>query len=172
MGRNGKMIEEEVMRKIYLMIIVMLFGVLCTTANAESVNASRGHLYVNDVLVESSDTVLIKENMMLFPLRTIFEELGASVNWDKETGNTEILYDRKSYTCFIKEPNPGYNKYFYVRDNSTEQYIYLTNMSFGGLYFIINDRTYLYSDTAEHLFKSLGCRVEIETDTKTVRIYD
>lgn len=55
---------------------------------------------------------------------------------------------------------------------STENsdYIQLNPMSADGAYCEINDRIYLYPETAERLLDTLGCNVEIETDPLVLKI--
>ena len=130
-----------------------------------------GTLIVNQKTVEKKASVIIK-NEVLFPLRTIFEELGAKVNWIENTGETEIVFNDKIYLCEIKAPNSFFpnNKYIYIKDVQNNCYFYLTPMSMGGSYEMINDRTYLHQETGKRLFEAMGCIVEIDLENQIVNI--
>lgn len=141
-----------------------------TNSYGETFHIKQGNLYVNNQLIESEDTIIYKESAILFPLRTILESLGANVVWDQKTEDIYVEYKNKEYICFIGEPNPGYSKHFYVKNIKTNQYIYLNPMGMSGAFEMINDRTYLYRDTAERLLKALGCSVEIDEENHVVRI--
>lgn len=160
------------MKNVCIVLIALALYSSFGMISAEDIIMDKGYLYVNGTFIESEDTIQITNQEILFPLRTIFEALGATVIWQKETGNILIKYNEESFICYIREPNPGYTKYFYVKKESTNEYIYLTNMSAGGAYCILNDRTYLYQETGKRLFEALECHVEIETDTHTVKIFN
>lgn len=128
------------------------------------------NLYINNQHIESNNMIIIRDSLVLFPFRTIFESLGGSVVWNETNGDITLNYKSKNYICYIAEPNPGFRQYFYVKDAVTNENIKLTSMSFGGGFDIIDDYTYLYQDTAERLFRALGCKVEVDTNSKTVHI--
>lgn len=128
-------------------------------------------IYVNGVAVESNSEIQARTQDMLIPLRTIFESLGATVIWQEETENILIKYNNESYLCYTSSPNSLYpTKYLYVKNLRTNKNIYLTSMSYGGAYCIINDRTYLYSDTGKRLLEAMGCKVEFELNTRIFKI--
>ncbi len=81
-----------------------------------------------------------------------------------------MQYKGKKYICYISEPNPGYGKYFYVKDVDTNENIKLTPMSMGGGFDIVNDYTYLYREAAERLFTALGCTVTVDSEKNDVYI--
>ncbi len=128
-----------------------------------------GTLYVNGTLIEAEDTVRVHDEIVL-PLRRIFESLGAVVEWNEETEDIIIDYHDESYVCYTKELNPKTGKYFFIKKEGTDEYIYLNPMASGGVYCMINDRIYLYQVTSEYLFKAMGCKVEIDYATHTVKI--
>ena len=49
---------------------------------AEDNNMSTYNLYVNSKHIEENN-IIMRESVMLFPFRTIFESLGASVIWNE-----------------------------------------------------------------------------------------
>ena len=85
-------------------------------------------------------------------------------------GDIDVQYKGKKYICYISEPNPGYGKYFYVKDVDTNENIKLTPMSMGGGFDIVNDYTYLYREAAERLFTALGCTVTVDSEKNDVYI--
>ena len=146
--------------------------------NDNSVEYKFGTLYVNGSRVNSNDTVLYYDNCILFPMRRVFEEIGAQVAWNEIEQNTVITYNEEQYVCKISPINeyvPNIkaltvqNKKNLGR-NDFASYIQLNNMGVRGSFCIINDYTYLYQDTAERLFTTLGCKVEIDTNSKSVYI--
>lgn len=156
---------------ILIISAVMLSGInVLATEN--------GLLYINKNQINKDDTVLYYNNQMLFPLRRIFEELGATVNWDDVEKHTIIEYDDEKY---ISKTAPA-NRYFPDIKAITVQniknlgktefssFIQLNSMGVSGSFCIINDYTYLYQDTAERLFKAFGCKVEVDIENKTVYI--
>lgn len=174
MGRNGKVKIKggDFMKRISVISISMLLCLCFIIVNAEDTMTNQYLLYVNGTLIEATDSVTVKDKEILFPIRTIFESLGATVNWQEETGNILITYNDELYICYTKEPNPGYSKYFYIKKKSTDEHIYLTAMSTGGAYCMINYRTYLYQETGKRMFEALGCKVEIDSNKHTVKIYN
>lgn len=160
------------MRKYGMVFISLVLYLSFAIVNAEDATMNNGYLYVNDILIESENTIQVENQEILFPLRIIFEALGADVDWQKETGHIIIKYNNETYLCYSKEPNQGYAKYFYVKKENTDEYIFLTPMSTGGAYRMINDRTYLYQETGRRLFEAVGCTVEVEPDSHTVKIFN
>lgn len=131
---------------------------------------SRG-IFENGVFVESESEIDWCTRDMLIPLRKVFEALGAKVIWQEETKDILIEYNNQTYLCTTFSPNPSFpTKYFYVDNLQTNESIFLTSMSFGGAYCMINNQTYLYADTAKRLFEAIGCKVECEYDTRTFKI--
>lgn len=145
----------------------------------DNMNYYNGSLYINGSEISAKDTILYnKNNVMLFPMRRIFEELGAMVDWDDIEQNTVVTYNGEQYVCKISPINEHVpnvkaltiqNKKNLGR-NDFASYIQLNNMGVRGSFCIINDYTYLYEDTAQHLFEKLGCKVEIDTNSKAVYI--
>lgn len=151
-------------------LIVVLSMIFCMYGSAEEGSMVKGSLYVNDTLVESEDTILIQDNAILFPFRTITEALGAAVEWDETTGSTTMEYDEETYLCTIEEPNPGYSDYFYIKKLCTEEFLFLNPMGLSGMYTPINDRTYLYRQSGECLCKALGIMVDVDAENYIVKL--
>ena len=160
------------MKKLSMVIFVFVLFASFQIISAENTTMDKGYLYINGVLIEKTDTVLAERRAIFLPLRTIFETLGATVDWREDTGNVIITYKEESYICYIKEPNPGYLKLFYVKNQRIGKHLYLTAMSTGGGFCIINDRIYLYEQTGERLLEALGCKVEIDSNMRIVEIYN
>ena len=128
-------------------------------------------IYQNGVFVESESDVDLHTRDMLIPLRKVFEALGAKVIWQEETRDILIEYSNQTYLCTTFSPNDlDATKYFYVDNLQTNESIFLSPMATSGAYCMINNQTYLYSDTAKRLFEAVGCKVEFEYDTRTFKI--
>lgn len=158
------------MKKI-LFITILTFMYSLSSIYAEENEMFYGILNINQKTIQKNDTV-IYDNGLLCPLRTALEELGATVEWNPETNNTNIYYNGKKYICEITVPNdsfPDY-KYIVIRDTQADKYLQLNPMGILGGYKIINDRTYLYQETSERLFKSLECSIEFDMDNYTINI--
>ena len=154
---------------------------------------NRGDLYINGNYVDN-DPVLFttvrdnETNSMpkgwgesLFPLRTIFENLGATVNSDETGKNIEILYNGNKYLCSIfyhevavvsNDENLYDGKYYMIRifDTKNNDYVYLNDMSDFGVCTIVNGHIYLFQDDAEHLFKELSFEVSTDIENRIVHI--
>ena len=142
--------------------ILLIFSGFQNIVGAEVKCNEKGNLYINQKIINNGDDVVF-ENEALFPLRTIFENLGAIVDWEENTQSVSIDYNHNKYLCELKAPNPDFPdvKYIYVKDISNNEYFLLTPMSTGGMYRIINDSIYLYEDTGKRLFEAMGCQVDI-----------
>ena len=154
---------------------------------------NRGDLYINGNYVDN-DPVLFttvrdnETNSMpkgwgesLFPLRTIFENLGATVNSDETGKNIEILYNGNKYLCSIfyhevavvsNDENLYDGKYYMIRifDTKNNDYVYLNDMSDFGVCTIVNGHIYLFQDDEEHLFKELSFEVSTDIENRIVHI--
>ena len=155
---------------------IMFLLVSVTFVSAEGTTGESGLLYVNDDLVENESTVMFDGDAALIPLRTTFEALNAVVEWQQDTGNIEITYLNEIYICEFHTIGETYKsitvKNKNLNNGSLGKYIPLNAMSGSGSYKVINDRTYLYQDTAKRLLEALGCKVEVESDTHTVKIFN
>ena len=49
----------------------------------------------------------------------IFDNEIATIMGSFVNGDIDVQYKGKKYICYISEPNPGYGKYFYVKDVDT-----------------------------------------------------
>ena len=154
---------------------------------------NRGDLYINGnyvdndpvlfTIIKENETGIIKEDggETLFPLRTIFENLGATVNSDETGKNIEILYNGNKYLCSIfyhevavvsNDENLYDGKYYMIRifDTKNNDYVYLNDMSDFGVCTIVNGHIYLFQDDAEHLFNELGFEVSTDIENRIVHI--
>ena len=157
-----------------LLIISCFQSIICTEVKCmEKGNWEKGNLYINQKLINNGDDVLIRGNEVLFPLRTIFENLGATVDWDEETQNLSIDYNHNKYLCELEaaEPASPDMKYIHMIDISNNKYLILTQMSTGGMCTIIDDRIYLYRLSGEILFETMGCAVDIDVEQRILKIY-
>lgn len=150
------------------------------TGGAERLQTEKGVLIINNKQVSNATTVLFG-NTAIFPLRTIFEELGALVQWQEETGDVLIFYRDETYICQfrpIPPPNEDASKrHVFIKNikskdsNAFEDHIQLNSMSSTGLAMLVNDHTYLGQETATWLMKYFGFSVEVDTAAKIARIY-
>ena len=152
------------MHKIIISILIII-SCFQNIIGTEAKCMEKGNLYINKKMINNGDDVLF-ENEALFPLRTIFENLGATVGWEEKTQSVSIDYNNNKYLCELKAPNPDFPdmKYIYIKNISNNKYLILTQMSTGGMYKIIDDRIYLYEDTGKRLFETIGCQIDISTN--------
>lgn len=169
-------------RKGYLLVLsyLMLLIVCCTVeTNVMAEINSRTMLYVNDTEVKG-DSVLTNDYGILIPLRTVLEALGSKVEWEESTNNIYFDYSDVNYVCRFVSLNPNFpdKKNILICNteniNSTNNadYIQLNPMSADGAYCMINDKTYLYQETAERLFEELGLTMDINIDMNIVKIFE
>ena len=146
---------------------------------------NRGDLYINGNYVDNDPVLftIIKENggETLFPLRTIFENLGAEVNSDETGKNIEILYNGNKYLCSVfynkmavvsNDENLYNGKYYVIRifDTKNNNYVYLNDMSDFGVCTVVNGHIYLFEKSGEHLFNELGFEVSTDIENRIVHI--
>lgn len=138
-----------------------------------------GLLCINGNKIGTNDTILYNNNNdILFPMRRVFEELGAIVTWNDEEKHTIIEYNGEKYICKVAPVNEYFPEIKAITFQNIKNlgkrelssYIQLNSMGGSGSFCIINDYTYLYQDTAERLFRALGCKVEVDTNSKAVYI--
>lgn len=165
------------MKKITMSLLVCLLSLIIgntSIINAEGNMYSSGTLYVNGTINNNNISVLFEGGKAFMPLRTIFEALGANVRWESETNNIYVEYNNETYLCerrtvsqynFITVKNI---KYADSKDN--KDYIQLNPMSGDGVYYMVNDSTYLAQETGKRLFEAIGCVVEIDTANNIVKI--
>ena len=85
------------MKKILVTILCFIETfVMSNFALAEDNNMSTYNLYVNSKHIEENN-IIMRESVMLFPFRTIFESLGASVIWNDLNGDIDVQYKGKKY---------------------------------------------------------------------------
>lgn len=154
---------------------------------------NRGDLYINGnyvdndpvlfTIIKENETGIIKEDggETLFPLRTIFENLGAEVNSDETGKNIEILYNGNKYLCSVfynkmavvsNDENLYNGKYYVIRifDTKNNNYAYLNDMSDFGVCTVVNGHIYLFEKSGEHLFNELGFEVSTDIENRIVHI--
>ena len=138
---------------------------------------NRGDLYINGnyvdndpvlfTIIKENETGIIKEDggETLFPLRTIFENLGAEVNSDETGKNIEILYNGNKYLCSV-----FYNKMAVVsNDENLYNGKYYVIRIFG-VCTVVNGHIYLFEKSGEHLFNELGFEVSTDIENRIVHI--
>lgn len=162
----------------YLMLLIVGFTVVLQTNVRADMN-NKIMLYVNDIEV-NGDSVLTNDYGILIPLRTVLEALGSKVEWEESTKNIYFDYSGVNYVCGFVSLNPNFpdKKNILICNteniNSTNNadYIQLNPMSADGAYCMINDKTYLYQETAERLFEELGLTMDINIDMNIVKIFE
>lgn len=188
------------MKKVLISVFIFMF-VFTNVISAEPLKKisifiseeNRGDLYINGNYVDNDPVLFttVKDNETnsmpkgwgesLFPLRTIFESLGATVNSDETGKNIEILYNGNKYLCSIfyhevavvsNDENLYDGKYYMIRifDTKNNDYVYLNDMSDFGVCTIVNGHIYLFQDDAEHLFNELGFEVSTDIENRIVHI--
>lgn len=159
------------MKKIILLfIIVVIFGFNMCSVFAENIAAENGELYVNEKPVETENTVKFMEGQALFPLRTIYEALGAQINWYDEIREMAIHYNGDVYIGYFASINPDRTPVICVRDRQTGKELLLASMTyFGGIY-TINNSVYLYEEAGKLLFEQMNCTVNIDKEKHILRI--
>ncbi|MBE7020129.1 MAG: copper amine oxidase N-terminal domain-containing protein [Ruminococcaceae bacterium] len=155
------------MKKINIFLIIMLLWSFVFNCYAEDKSMDEWSLYVNGALIESEDNVKYNECVLL-PLRTIFEALGATIEWQQETGETIICYKDEVFLCYTEKSNSIY--YFFIQKKDKDEFIYLNPMATLGGFYMINDRMYIFEESGVRLFEAMGCSVEIDEASKTVKI--
>lgn len=167
---------KKLLWTITLVMTVFSSGMIL---QAKGIN-NRPIIWVNNIEVQGEYLILNEQYDILVPLRAVLESLGTEVEWEEETGRIYFQLNGVNYACKFMELSPGIpeSKSIYISklesiDSKRDlDYIQLHPMSAGGFYCMINDRTYLYQETAKRLFEALGCKVEIDPNTHTMRISD
>ena len=123
-------------------------------------------LYINDSIVGN-----IEQD--LFPLREVFESLGATVTWLEDTEKVRIEYKDKCYLCEMVVPNDMFPEqvYIIIIDEQTEKYLQLNPMAGIGGFEMIDDRICLYGETMEYLIKNVGGQMYVDDDSRIAKIW-
>lgn len=165
----------------HLQCIILAFILFAFTSVQGGETHTKGELYINNRKINSVDTIINITTEYLFPLRTIFEELGAKVEWEEETESIYIDFNEKVYLCNFKPLRyigDGLEnaKEIYITTQEKKgslaamDYILLNPMGPNGLVTIINDRTYLYQNTAKQLMDYFRYNVEIDKKRNRINI--
>ena len=129
-------------------------------------------LSVNNAVVEKAD---INDGYFI-PLQNVLETLGSEVTVEENTGHIEFRYAGIDYACRFSKQDPKEYLLICRRENidsvNSADYIQLHPMCADGAYRMVGDRIYLYYEAGERLFEALGCKVVIDTDARTVKIWD
>lgn len=166
----------------FLVICFIFFGININCVFGEE-NMISGDLYINSQKV-SADTgkVLFGEDgkgAVLFPLRTILENLGAEIEWKEETGDIYVTMKGETY---IMQFTPAYGmpeniknvtmkNIKYITSYDVEDYIKLNPMSATGICNFINDRTYFYEDGMRRILNYFNYDIQsIEHEDKETYI--
>ncbi len=157
---------------------VMMSIVTETNVGADTLS-DKGTIFVNNVKLDTVDTIVIDNDEMQVPLRTVLEALGSTVIWEKSTGNVYFDYAGVVYVCRFKMiERENFSPLYFVlicnvaniNSERNDDYIQLNQMSADGSYHVINDRIYLRQQTAQRLFESLGCKVDIDIEQNILSI--
>lgn len=146
--------------------------------NVQANTYHTGAIYVNDIKINGKETILTRDDEIFIPLRTVLEALSSEVIWDENTKDIYFNYANTEYICefaalnsyFPEEKRLLISKVENKGSTSNSDYIQLNPMSADGAYCEINDRIYLYQETAKRLMEALGCNAEIETDPLILKI--
>jgi len=168
------------MKKILcsLLLIGVVFSVMMGSSAKISAGGDMGNmgtLFINGVKVENRDTVIKSDDQLLFPLRTILEELGSMVMWESSTGNAYFDFAGVVYVCKLNAFPQRIDailvcKVTNINSTNNADYIQLHQMSADGTYCSINGRIYLYQQTGQRLFEALGCKAEIDLNQGILKI--
>ena len=146
--------------------------------NVQANTYHTGAIYVNEIKINGKETILTSDDEIFIPLRTVLKALGSEVIWDENTEDIYFNYANTEYICeftalnsyFPEEKRLLISKLENKGSTSNSDYIQLNPMSADGAYCEINDRIYLYQETAKRLMEALGCNAEIETDPLILKI--
>ena len=171
------------MKNIKMLLILCCLLLLKTVDTAQSIvyaedYKNKGDIYIDNIKIDNDANILIQDNEMIIPLRTVLEGIGSKVEWEENTGNIYFDYKGIDYVCVFKALNPDFpeNKNILISEAKNQNSIYnsdyisLNPMSAEGSYCMINDRTYLKQQTGQYLLKALGCDLEINIEEKTLKI--
>ena len=136
-----------------------------------------GKVFLNQFQLPD-DAVLFTDPLgAVFSLRIFFEAIGAQVNYDKDTGNTQITHLNQELLvtkCVIslgdillieKIKNPSGIEFGILENN-----LQLNPMGDDGIYTVINGRIYLTGQDFTYMLGSLGYSIEIDREARTANI--
>ncbi len=160
-------------RMTAVVLSILLLNIFVFGANAEEhIKAEREKEDLSgNKVVDISETVVLNGSYLI-PFRSVFEELGAKIEWEAETERIILSIQGEQYVCEMKVPDNSFsdNKYFYVKNikfgdsKLLKDHIQLNPMGAGGGYKMIDDRIYLYTDTMRRLLNYFGYDLEIKTE--------
>lgn len=166
------------LKKGTVLIWILILCIVISTM-AYAIDSNYGELYIEEKKIEQQDAaVYFINDYLLIPLRIVFEELGAEVEWHSETDSIYIKMNGSIYWCRFSAPDvhSQENKFITIVDidrlksGNEQYYIPLSRFGTKGDYTMINDRTYLYAHTAIALLDYFGYTVDIDEENEIVRI--
>lgn len=138
---------------IFAMTCIMALG--CTSCNAENIeNNNDITVIVNGIAVEFDQKPVIVDERTLVPLRTIFEALGATVDWNGETQTVTSTRANTTVSLTIGSDIMTKNDMTYTLDVPAQ---------------IINERTLV---PVRAIAEAFGSVVDWNGETQTVIIND
>jgi len=164
----------------FLCIALLVAMPISINTNTEVQMNNIGLLFVNGIEVIDEDAALEVDGQLMFPLRTILEALGSTVIWESSTGNIYFDFDGVVYVCrfrIVERQNfpPLHfvliSNVQHINSTANNDFIQLNPMSADGSFKIIDGRTYLTQDTSQRLFEALGNRVNIDLESRSLRVY-
>lgn len=154
---------------LFLLILIMNSNVFC--AFAENDTADSWILCVDGKTIESENTVRYTDNQVLFPLRTIYEALGADIVWYDELHEMAINYDGTTYMAymsFVSNDNIPIIRFRYLENGN--DLLLISPLSRYCRYCNINGSIFIYEDSGRVLFEKMGCNVEIDQQNHILKI--
>lgn len=145
-------------KKIYTLVILLcfLFSIPIMAADTESVKCLISFANQQEP-IEINETLHIENNRILVPMRRIFELLGATVQWNKESLSiTATKYDGTSINMIIQEKNAQISSASGVREVQLDSPPK-----------ILNGSTLV---PLRFISESLGCKVEWNAELSTVYV--
>lgn len=159
-------------RHVLLMILVILLeGIV--VAHGSDISES-GKIYVNNNELIETESPIFRDDEVLLPLRSILENIGATVTWNQDLYEINIEYNANSYICKFWDKDTS-NRYITIENNdiingALGKYVKLEPMSGSGSYEIINDRVYLPQKTFEYLLTEFNCVLKINFEQNGVYV--
>lgn len=164
------------MKKIVGILLIIMFVINNVSVFAS--NTECGDSIVGNDKIDVSSSVYFIDNDTWIPLRSVFESIGAQVEWNSNERKILIYYNNENYVALLDDydSNSEYNKICICKSKYEDCFLdglFIQMSSFGsyGYYRMINDMTYVDNYNMIRLLYYFGYYIDINKEKKSVTVF-
>lgn len=164
------------MKKALKMLLVVIF--IIHNTNVFAFNTEWGELIVDNTKIDVNSSVYFIDDNVWIPFRSVFESIGAHIEWNGNERKILIYYNNENYVALLDDYDcdSEYNKICVCKNKYEDCFLdglFIQLSSFGsyGYYSMFNDMTYLDHYSMIRLMYYFGYYVDIDKEKKSVTIF-